>query len=288
MLAILGEIEFEVAGGLSGLEQSESADWAEHALIKGKPLLEWIGEGLDEYTLTINLHPMLGDPVSRHRQLRDAKAAHQPLAFVLGSGDYLGAFVIASLSNVTRRTWSDGQTSISTLTMTLREYTGPFTRPQTLLGLIDPTSLDGSRPELLSKFDAIKSTAETAIAYAKKAAKVIQSGKELYDVVRSGDPVTMLAQAPRLLGAAGKAIAPLEGFSSAAGLLEDAGDLASMGSDVLSNVRGIQTSLQSLDLENVVDRIESSGRAFERSVSLFDGASGRLASLAAQVATRRV
>ncbi|MBG7114730.1 phage tail protein [Pseudomonas aeruginosa] len=290
MLAVLGEIEFEVTSGLSGMELSASTDWAEHPLIKGKPLLEWVGDGLDEYTLTIELHPMLGDPSARQRQLRDAQAAHQPLALVLGSGDYLGAFVITALGNVPRRTWANGQNSISTLTITLREYTGPVEQPKTLLGLIDPSlTADTARPELLSRFDSIKSTAEVALGHARKAAAVIQSGKQLYDVVRRGDVADMLTQAPRLLGVAGKAIAPLEGFSDAAALLQNAGDLAALGSDVLSDVRGIQTSLDldSLDLENVVDRIGAAGSALERSISLFDDAGPKLASLAAKVATRR-
>lgn len=90
MFAILGNIEFTVAGGISGIEHSGSADWAEHARIQGKPLLEWMGEGLDEYQLTIELHPVLGDPEERLRALRLAKSQHQPLAFVMGSGEYLG------------------------------------------------------------------------------------------------------------------------------------------------------------------------------------------------------
>ena len=71
MFAILGDIEFDVAGGISGLEQSGTADWAEHARIQGKPLLEWTGEGLDTCTISIELHPLLGDPEARLRALQD-------------------------------------------------------------------------------------------------------------------------------------------------------------------------------------------------------------------------
>ena len=86
MFAILGDIEFTVAGGISAMEQSGSSDWAEHRRIQGKPLLEWIGEGLDECSLTLELHPALGDPEQRLRALRQAKGQHQPLAFSLAVG----------------------------------------------------------------------------------------------------------------------------------------------------------------------------------------------------------
>jgi phage protein U len=78
MFAILGDIEFTVAGGISAMTHSGSADWAEHARMQGKPLLEWVGEGLDECSLTLELHPLLGNPQQRLRALHLANVSTSP------------------------------------------------------------------------------------------------------------------------------------------------------------------------------------------------------------------
>ncbi|MEB0045574.1 MULTISPECIES: phage tail protein [unclassified Pseudomonas] len=172
MFAILGDIEFNVAGGISGMEQSGSADWAEHARIQGKPLLEWIGEGLDECNLTIELHPVLGDPEERLRALRLAKSKHEPLAFVMGSGEYLGAYVIGSLSNAIRRSTAVGQIKAATVQLNLKEYTGAFTRKAARAGLLDP-ALSGTSaaaagsPGLISKLIPAPSTTQMVLGHAK-------------------------------------------------------------------------------------------------------------------------
>ncbi|NYT80875.1 phage tail protein [Alcaligenaceae bacterium] len=287
MFAILGEIEVEVASGLTGMELHETADWAEHARIKGKPLLEWVGDGLDQYTLTIELHPLLGDPGARQRQLREAKAAHEPLPFVLGSGDYLGAFVITELGVVPRRALATGPVSVATLTLVLREYTGPVNRPAPKLGLVDLAKGGMPRPEAVSALTSVKSPAGVALGHAQQAVQLVRAGYQVYTAVRRGDAAAVLGRAPELFGAASRAVAPLEGFSAAAEALSGAGDLVALGGAAMSQVQTARTNLRNLDVGNVISRVESSGRALERTAALFDGAAGRLAGLAAKVATRR-
>ena len=47
---VLGEIEFEVLSHPSAQSERTTADYAEHARLQGKPLLQWVGDGLDELT----------------------------------------------------------------------------------------------------------------------------------------------------------------------------------------------------------------------------------------------
>lgn len=292
MFAILGDIEFTVAGGISGMEQSGSADWAEHARIQGKPLLEWIGEGLDECNLTIELHPVLGDPEERLRTLRQAKSKHEPLAFVMGSGEYLGAYVITNISNAIRRSTAVGQIKAATVQLSLKEYTGAFTRKVARPGLAD-TALNGTsaatadKPGLISRLTPSPSTVQAVIGHAKTAGNILKAGQNLYEAVKSGNPSMILGQVPQLLGVTARALGPLQGLKSVAGLLEDGADLSRLGDNVLGSVMGARSALNPVDLGNIVDRFSASQQSLGQALTTMDGARTRLAGLAAQILTRK-
>ncbi|WP_263217952.1 phage tail protein [Pseudomonas atacamensis] len=291
MFAILGDIEFTVAGGVSAIEHSGAADWAEHLRMQGKPLLEWVGEGLDECQLTLELHPVLGDPEQRLRALRLAKTQHQPLAWVMGSGEYLGPYVITHLSNVIRRTSATGQLLAATLQISLREYTGAFIRKAHTPGLLDPTARDTApamdSPGVISRQAAAPSTAQNVIRHAKTAGNVLHQAQIFYQWAEDGDPVDILAQVPQLLGVTAQAIEPLQGLASAAGLLHDGADLSRLGEDVLGSVMGARDCLNPVDLASIVNRFGASHEALDQAVTVLDGASDRLAGLAADILTRR-
>jgi phage protein U len=292
MFAILGDIEFTVAGGISGIEHNGSADWAEHARIQGKPLLEWMGEGLDEYHLTIELHPVLGDPEERLRALRLAKSQHQPLAFVMGSGEYLGAYVISNISHTLRRATATGQVKAATVQLSLKEYTGAFTRKALRPGLLDD-ALSGTSaatigsPGLISHMKPSPSALQKMVAHAKTAATVLKAGQNVYHTIQSGNATLILEQVPQLLGKTAQAIEPLQGLAIAAGLLHNGADLSRLGEQVLGNVMGARASLNPIDLSNLVERFSASRDALDQAVSQMDDANTRLATLAAQILTRR-
>lgn len=292
MFAILGDIEFTVAGGITGMDQSSTADWAEHARIQGKPLLEWVGEGLDECNLTIELHPVLGDPEERLRALRLAKTKHEPLAFVMGSGEYLGAYVITNIGNNIRRATATGQINSATVQLSLKEYTGAFTRKVARPGLLDaalsgtPAAAAGS-PGLVSRLMPSPSTVQAVIGHAKTAGNMLKAGQNLYETVKSGNASMILGQVPQLLGVTARAIEPLQGLTAAAGLLKDGADLSRLGEDVLGSVMGARSALNPVDLGNIVDRFTSSRESLDQALTTMNGASTRLAGLAAQVLTRK-
>lgn len=292
MFAILGDIEFTVAGGLTGLEQNSTADWAEHARIQGKPLLEWIGEGLDTCNLTMDLHPMLGDPEARLRALREAKSKREPLAFVMGSGEYLGAYVITDIGNTLRRGTAVGQIAAATVQVSLKEYTGVFNRKVLRSGMLDP-ALSGTpaagmgSPGLISKVTPLASPTQMAIKHAKTVGNVLRAAKNTYDSVKSGSPSMILGQVPQLLNVTSRAIAPLQGFKAVAGLLDDGADLSRLSDDVLGSVMGSRSSLDPVDLGNIVDRFASSRDSLSQAATTLNNAGTRLAGLAAQVLTRR-
>jgi len=294
MLAILGEIEFTVAGGLSGMNLTQGADYAEHALIAGRPLLESTGDALDEYQLIIELHPTLGDVNARTRALRDAMTAHQPLAFVLGSGDFLGAFVITELLQTQRRTWANGAAFAATLNITLRQWAGEFEVPPPTPALAD--SIDAvldAQPELLRAESPIKTAAMQALEQAKAAAQTVGEAMRVVDSVKNGDIAAALQQVPALANAVGRAAPMLstmtEAVSALQGEFEAASELVQLGTDALSQVQSARNILSGgVDAANVLAKLAASGQSLQSVLGMFEHAAKPLAQLAAAVATRRI
>jgi hypothetical protein len=56
MHALLGGIAFNLITHFEDIEESFSANYAEHALIEGKPRLQWVGQNLDEIAWHMVLH----------------------------------------------------------------------------------------------------------------------------------------------------------------------------------------------------------------------------------------
>lgn len=294
MFAILGGIEFEVAGGLVAMEWRETSDWVEHARIAGKPLLEWVGDGLTEYSLEILLHPALGDPEARLQALREAKGRHEPLKLVLGNGEYPGAYVITEMSNTPKRSMGDGRIFSASLRFTLREFVGALPDRTNPRGLI-PSGLAGTNRAALAAPGAQGTTTAPAsigrqvLEHARSAGTVLRAGLEVYDaaqVLRS-NPAALLGRVPRLLDATRSMLAPLGDYADAAGLLDGGGDMVSAASGALADVLTARSWLSPVGVGNVVDRMDAAGTALERAAGRLGDVDIPLARLAADVVTRR-
>lgn len=89
------------------------------------------------------------------------------------------------------------------------------------------------------------------------------------------------------MGVTSRAIEPLQNMTAVAGLIQDGSDLARLGEDVLGSVNGARSSLNPVDLGNIVERFSASRDNLDQALATMDGAGTRLAGLAAQVLTRR-
>lgn len=83
MYFMLGNIAFEPVN-LTDFSETHSADFAEHAVIKGKPRLQAMGEKLTEFSFAIRLHHKIGGVESRYQALLSAKAKQEALALIWG------------------------------------------------------------------------------------------------------------------------------------------------------------------------------------------------------------
>lgn len=57
MFAQLGDIKFDLITYFDGINESVSYNYAEHERINNKPLLQYMGENLQELTIKLSLCP---------------------------------------------------------------------------------------------------------------------------------------------------------------------------------------------------------------------------------------
>lgn len=286
--AVLGDIEFELLSHPGAQSERSTADFAEHARLQGKPLLQWVGEGLDELTLEVALHAALVEPEAHIRKLKKAKAAHQPLPYVLGSGDYRGIYVLTSVDVTTRKTDGSGRLIAAAVNLGLREYTGKYTKP-----LPNPLALRTAGQFNAQALSAVatkpQSLAQQALSLAKKAGNLLSTGLEVYASVKNlqSNPLQLLAQAPRLVSVTGQILAPLKSLQGAAELLSDSADLVQLATYSSGDIGMALEALESANVESIVGRVESAGDYVQAAATRMTEAGPRLANLAADVLTRR-
>lgn len=126
MIGSFGTIAFTSSSDqvrtFDGFSKTAEARFTEHALSGKKPQLEFIGPGLESITFSMRLDVALGlnpkKEITRLTQIRDAGEAH-PL--VIG-GDFIGHFVIMTLSENHRAIDNAGRLLLAELSVTLKEY----------------------------------------------------------------------------------------------------------------------------------------------------------------------
>ncbi|HCT4763224.1 phage tail protein [Pseudomonas aeruginosa] len=286
--AVLGEIEFELAGHPSGMEERTSADYAEHALIQGKPVLEHVGDGLDELTLDLQLHAVRIDPEATIRRLKRAQTAHEPLPLVLGSGDYRGVYLLTAIDTRVSRTDGTGRLISATVNVTLREYSGKYTKP-----LPNPLALKGAaaRPgaQLGGASSIFSTPMQQVLGSAVSAGNLLRAGVEAYEMARTvrDNPAALLGQAGELLRMSEQVLVPLETMQGAAQLLADGGDLVQLGASVTRGVQDAVQSVSGVTIGNIVGRVDGAAASMSSAYTQMQTAAPRLADLAATIITRR-
>lgn len=288
MWAVLGDIEFELTNHPTRQEERTATDYAQHPLIQSKPRLELVADALDELTLELMFHAGLHDPEAQIRRLKAAKSAHQPLPYVLGSGDYRGIYLITEVTITTRKTTDQGRLVAATVSVSLLEYTGRYSKPLPVpRGLINTLQADPENRVGGSTVPMVTPT-QRALGMASKAGNLLRVGLDAYRLARDvGDPVALLGQAPRLINMTGQVLAPLEGMQDAAKLMQNGADLVQLGADAAAEVRRAQGALDTPSLEAILNQVNYAASRFELAMARMNSAAPRLARMAADVVTRR-
>ena len=202
MYFMLGNIAFEPVN-LTDFNETHSADFAEHAVLKGKPKLQAMGEKLTDLSFAIRLHHKIGGVESRYQSLLSAKAKQDALALIWGS-KYKGNFVITDISSTTLFTDGKGNALAREMNISLKEFVG-----NGQAGLLGAALNVGGKSLLGSILpQGLVNTLSTAKRAVSRAVEIYQQGKRAVDEVRNTvavvrqlahDPASALAYLPSTL-----------------------------------------------------------------------------------------
>lgn len=125
MIGTLGDVVFQVSTDkvltFQSLQRTGRARYQKHNVISTKPVLEFVGDDLDEIPLTITLNQNLGiKVVSEITRLRDYKSNGERLALIIG-GRVFGYFVIEEVQDSWDRVSNLGECMLATVNLNLTE-----------------------------------------------------------------------------------------------------------------------------------------------------------------------
>ena len=124
MFAQLGDIEFELITYFNGIEETVSYNYAEHERINNKPVLQFMGQNLQEQNIKLNFHNSFCIPEDEIKKLKAVANKAEPLKFIKGNGEYVGVFVLSEIISTTEQTSKEGDLISVQVDLKLREYTG--------------------------------------------------------------------------------------------------------------------------------------------------------------------
>ena len=257
MYFMLGSVAFEPVD-LTDFNETHAADFAEHAVLKGKPRLQAMGEKLTELTFAIRLHHKLGGVEQRYQALLSAKSAQEALPLIIGQGKYKGNFVIAEIASTTLFTDKFGNALCREMNISLREFVGDIEKNPlgaalnlgggTLLGSMFP-------PAFMAGFNGVKGLIEKGVTAYKNAMTVVNEVRDTVQKIKqlASDPLAALAYLPGVLGNLDSA---LGGFGDVTGLgkafegarfgLSALGEIVQEAQGFTSDISSMMSEVQSI------------------------------------------
>lgn len=109
----------------SDLKRDDSARWTDHEVLNGKPISEFLGDGLSSVSLKIELWKSLGitNPYNQLQKLRKFAAQGKTSAFIIGKRTLSnGKFKIESIGQTMEEIGPNGQIQKITVDLTLKQY----------------------------------------------------------------------------------------------------------------------------------------------------------------------
>lgn len=128
MYAKLGTIEYAGLISFSGMEKTDSVNYAEHALIYDTPRLQKVSSrNLREIPLNFHFSVAFCDPEEEAENLVLLMNAGEILPMVDGNGKSYGDYVITSITQTVNQTDTKGKWTDINLNLSLKEYIAPKT-----------------------------------------------------------------------------------------------------------------------------------------------------------------
>lgn len=250
MYFMLGSVVFEPVD-LTDFNETHAADFAEHAVLKGKPRLQAMGEKLTELNFAIRLHHTLGGVERRYQELLGAKSKQDALPLIIGRGKYKGNFVITDISSVTLFTDKFGNALCREMNINLREFVGDIEdNPLGAALNIGGNSLLGSilPAGAVKALSQVKETVQKGVELFNQGRQIVDSVRDAVAVVRqlSDDPTAVLAYLPGVLKNLDGAIGNFGELTGMRDLLEGVHKVLPAASDLVRESAGIYEDLMSM------------------------------------------
>lgn len=250
MYFMLGSVAFEPVD-LTDFNETHAADFAEHAVLKGKPRLQAMGEKLTELNFAIRLHHTLGGVERRYQELLGAKSKQAALPLIIGRGKYKGNFVITDISSVTLFTDKFGNALCREMNINLLEFVGDIEdNPLGAALNIGGNSLLGSilPAGAVKALSQVKETVQKGAELFNQGRQIIDSVRDTVAVVRqlSDDPAAALAYLPGILKNLDGAIGHFGELTGMRDLLEGVHKVLPAASDLARESAGIYEDLMSM------------------------------------------
>ncbi|MBX9347183.1 phage tail protein [Chromobacterium vaccinii] len=297
MFALLGEVQFDLITYFDGFESQFGADYAEHALIEGKPRLQWMADKLDEIRIQLSFHSQFCDPERELLKLRQALTDHQAMALVLGNGDYKGWFVLTDLQATSKQTDKAGTLIALEASITLREYVGdkkkplpPAVQPAQPPAAAVASPVGQAAGTLKAATSSVRDNIRQAVAYANQGQAAIRLARDSAQLAKqmAGNPQAALGRVSGLLADAQRAATPLQQLAEVSGKLPEAAGIARAGNNAVAAVRSAQNTLGSVNAGNLAGKLDTYAGYLDAAGSALDAASPAISKLAAKVITRAI
>lgn len=304
MFALLGDVQFDLITYFDGFESQFGADYAEHPLIEGKPRLQFVGDKLDEIRIQLAFHLHYCDPEAELAKLKNALAAHQAMALVLGNGDYKGWFVLTDVQATSKHTDKAGTLIALEASITLREFVGdkknplqppavqPKLPPAAAKAL--PASQTAGVATLASGTAAVRDNIRQAVTYANQAQSALRVAVDAARLAQKlrDNPLAALGRVPSLLTGMKQVAGPLENLSptlaSLTSQLPEASGILRASNNALGAVRNAQGALSAVSAGTVTGRIDYLAGQLSTATSALESAAPSISKLAGKVVTRTI
>ncbi|MDK9716745.1 MAG: phage tail protein [Trichlorobacter sp.] len=119
---MLGTIGYAKLTSPTSMDLTQGWTYAEHQVVEGKPLLQFMGANLDGFSMTFLFHASFCIPQKSYDALVALANAHTAFPLIQGNGRYLGRFVITELSRTAQMAAGDGTLLSIEVKATLKEY----------------------------------------------------------------------------------------------------------------------------------------------------------------------
>ena len=120
---LLGSLQFKAVDSPDSFSVAESESFAEIPLIQEKAVTQWVGPDLRRLRMSFSFDYSWCIPSAKLAELQELLAAHEPLAFSFGEGNYNANYLLMSIDETVTKTLPTGEILELSVRVTLQETT---------------------------------------------------------------------------------------------------------------------------------------------------------------------